>query len=216
MDPEHSKITQIALHVAGEYGFALAGGYAVSAHGMGNRLSSDVDLFTDWQRRGDFPRAVDAVVAAMESHGYSITVVVRNETFARLLLGDTTRLNDGPEKLELSVDWRAHQPVLLKIGPVLHPDDAVANKMCALFGRAQPRDFLDVDAAIQSGRYSRKRLLDLAAAADAGFDHTFFADALASLRQITDSAFDDYGIKAADLAAMRLRFDHWGAQLRVG
>jgi hypothetical protein len=53
VDSRHSKITQIALDVAAEYGFALAGGYAVSAHGMGNRLSGDVDLFTDRQRRAD-------------------------------------------------------------------------------------------------------------------------------------------------------------------
>jgi hypothetical protein len=33
------------------------------------------------------------------------------------------------------------------IGPVLHPDDAVANKMRALYGRAEARDFVDVDAA---------------------------------------------------------------------
>jgi hypothetical protein len=31
--------------------------------------------------------------------------------------------------------------------------------MSALFGRAEARDFLDIDAAIQSGRYSKERLL---------------------------------------------------------
>jgi hypothetical protein len=216
VDQHHRRITRIALQVSAEYGFALAGGYAVSAHGMGNRLSSDVDLFTDWQRRGDFPRAVDAVIGAMESHGYDVTEVVRSETFARLLLSDTSRAEDEPDKLELSADWRAHQPVLLSVGPVLHPDDAVANKMCALFGRAQPRDFLDVDAAIQSKRYTRERLLELAAGADAGFDRALFADALASLRSVTDTAFEEYGIDPADLAAMRLRFDSWRSDLRNG
>jgi hypothetical protein len=218
VDQRHSKITKIALEVAAEYGFALAGGYAVSAHGMGNRLSGDVDLFTDWQRRGDFPRAVDAVITAMESHRYDVTVVLRNETFARLLLGDTSlpEQEQEPEKLELSADWRSHQPVMLSFGPVLHPDDAVANKMCALFGRAQPRDFLDVDAAIQSGRYSRERLLELAAAADAGFDPALFAGAIASLHGITDTAFDEYGIAPTELAAMRLRFADWHSELRSG
>lgn len=40
------------------------------------------------------------------------------------------------EKVELSADWRAHDPVILNIGPVLDADDAIANKVCALFGRA--------------------------------------------------------------------------------
>ena len=83
MDPRHATITRIALSVAGEYGFALAGGYAISAHGMGNRPSGDVDLFPDWQRRADFPGAVDVVVRALEKHGYAVTVVIRTDTFAR-------------------------------------------------------------------------------------------------------------------------------------
>jgi hypothetical protein len=51
---------------------------------------------------------------------------------------------------------------------VAHADDAVAGKMCALFGRALPRDFLDVDAALMSGQYTREQLLELAAEADRG------------------------------------------------
>jgi hypothetical protein len=210
------RIAKIALGVAGGYGFALAGGYAVSAHGMGQRLSGDVDLFTDWQRRADFPCAVDAVVTALGSHGYRVTEVIRNETFARLLLaGEDSQPDQEPDKLELSADWRAHPPVLLSVGPVLHPDDAVANKMGALFGRAEARDFLDVDAAIQSGRYSRERLLELAAAADSGFDRAMFAQALGSLQNITDADFDMYGWTREELAGMRSRFADWRAVLRA-
>jgi hypothetical protein len=33
---------------------------------MGNRPSGDVDLFTSWQRRGEFPELTAAVVAALE------------------------------------------------------------------------------------------------------------------------------------------------------
>ena len=63
-------------------------------------------------------------------------------------------------KVELAVEWRAHDPVQLAVGPVLHSGDAAASKACALFGRALPRDFLDVGAAIMSGRYTRERLLE--------------------------------------------------------
>jgi len=62
------------------------------------------------------------------------------------------------------VFWQANAPMLLEIGPVLHPDDAVAGKMDALFNRWAPRDFLDVDAILGSGLYqSETRLLDSAA-----------------------------------------------------
>jgi hypothetical protein len=96
---------------------------------------------------------------------------------------------------------------------VLHPDDAVANKMCALFGRAEARDFLDVDAALQSGMYSKGRLLELAAASDPGFDRAIFAQALGSLRRITDADFDFYGPTPTTLSAMRERFAVWHDEL---
>jgi hypothetical protein len=67
MDLRHEKIAKVALAAGARYGLALAGGYAVSAHGRGARLSGDVDLFTSWQRREEFPALTAAVTAALES-----------------------------------------------------------------------------------------------------------------------------------------------------
>ena len=61
----------------------MAGGYGVSAHGMGNRPSGDVDLFTSWQHRGEFPELKAAVIAALESAGYKASVIMSAETFMR-------------------------------------------------------------------------------------------------------------------------------------
>lgn len=149
MEPQHERIAKIGLAAGARYGLALAGGYAVSAHGIGNRPSGDVDLFTSWQHRNEFPALTDAVVSALEAAGYSVSVVISAETFARLTVTDPA--SGSEEKVELSADWRAHEPVQLDIGPVLHADDAVGNKVCALFGRALPRDFLDVDSRSSLG-----------------------------------------------------------------
>jgi hypothetical protein len=211
MEPRHERIARIALAAGGRYGLALAGGYAVSAHGMGSRPSGDVDLFTSWQRRGEFPELAAAVIGALESAGYKASVIMSAETFRRLILTDPA--DGSEEKVELSVDWRAHEPVQLDVGPVLHADDAVANKVCALFGRALPRDFLDVDAAITSGRYIREQLLELAAEADRGFDRLLFADALGALTQITDTAFAEYRADPGSVADMRHRFAQWRREL---
>src|SRR3984957_9266275 len=136
MEPRHEQIARIALAAGARYGLALAGGYAVSAHGMGNRPKGDVAMFTSWQHRGEFPELTAAVVAALEVAGYKVSVIMSAETFTRLTL---TSPEGAEEKVELAVDWRAHDPVQLAVGPVLHSDDAVANKVCALFGRALPR-----------------------------------------------------------------------------
>lgn len=211
MEPRHERIARIALAAGARYGLALAGGYAVSAHGMGNRPSGDVDLFTSWQHRGEFSELAAAVITALEAAGYKVSVIMSAETFARLILADPE--GGAEEKVELSVDWRAHEPVHLAIGPVLHVDDAVANKVCALFGRALARDFLDVDAAVMSGRYTREQLLELAAEADHGFDRLLFADALGALTQITDAAFADYRTDPGTIADMRHRFAQWRREL---
>jgi hypothetical protein len=75
MEPRHERIARIALTAGARYGLALAGGYAVSAHGMGNRPSGDVDLFTSWQRREEFPELTAAVVA-LEVAGYKVSVIM--------------------------------------------------------------------------------------------------------------------------------------------
>jgi hypothetical protein len=217
MDPRHRQLAEIALRVAGNgYGLALAGGYAIRAHGMGNRPSGDVDLFTDWQRRADFPAVVDLVIEALTKSGFVVNVDARADTFARLLVIPRGEPDTEPQKMELAADWRAHPPVTLNIGPVLHPDDAVNNKMAALYGRALARDFLDIDAVLASGRYSGGQLLQLAETADSGFDRAMFADTLGALDQISDAAFAPYGVDAAAIQRLRQRFADWRKELTHG
>lgn len=88
---------------------------------------------------------------AYTHHGYTVEITQQFETFARLAVTDPAE-PEHPYKVELAANWRAQSPVQMGIGPVLHPDDVVAGKMSALFTRAEPRDFLDVDAAITSSR----------------------------------------------------------------
>jgi len=210
MEPRHEQIARIALAAGARYGLALAGGYAVAAHGMGNRpvamstclpAGSAAVSSPNWQPPS----------SPLEAAGYKVSVIMSAETFTRLTLASPEGSTE--EKVELAVDWRAHDPVQLAVGPVLHSDDAVANKVCALFGRALPRDFLDVDAAVMSGRYTREQLLELAAQADHGFDRLLFADALGALSQITDAAFAEYRSDPATIADMRHRFAQWRREL---
>lgn len=211
MEAFHERLAHVGLSVSADYGFALAGGYAVQAAGMLVRPSEDVDLFTAWDRRGDFDTAVAAVMAAYEADGLGVEIQTQFETFARLLVTD--RATGRRSKVEMAADWRANAPVRLAIGPVLHPDDAVANKMAALFGRAEPRDFVDIDSVLSSGRYDQERLLLLADTADPGFDRRMFPDALAVAATIEDARFMAYGVNGERLAALRERFADWRASI---
>jgi hypothetical protein len=142
MDPFHERLARLALEAAADFGFCLAGGYAVQAHGFVDRVSKDVDLFTTMAAAADFPAAQTAVLTALEADGLAVSVEREGATFARLAVCDPG--SGETSTLELGVDWRAFPPVQLAFGPVLHPVDAAANKLCALFGRAAVRDYIDI------------------------------------------------------------------------
>jgi hypothetical protein len=206
--PIHRRLAEIGLKVGGSYGFALGGGHAIAAHGILVRPSDDVDLFADWQRRADFPAAVDAIIVAYRAEGFQVETDLRNETFARLHITDP----DDPgrhHRVELIANWRAQPPVQMDIGPVLHPDDVMAGKVDALYNRAAARDFLDVDAAITGGRYTLDQLCELALEADAGFDRHFFGGMLGQIRRLDDEDFMTYGVTTDDVSGLRQRVQAW-------
>ena len=98
------------------------------------------------------------------------------------------------------------------LGPVLHRDDVAAGKTSALFGRAEVRDAIDINGLLDSG-YTTERLMELAAANDAGFDRPMFADALARVRRYTDRQFAAYGLDDRAAEAIRQRFADWKSRL---
>jgi hypothetical protein len=140
-------VTRIAL--ASVEGFALAGSGAIREHGVIDRPTEDVDLFTANADEDAFSVAIDHVTARLRSSGCEVELTRRAEHFARLhvVTAEGVQLD-----VDLGVDWRQDQPVRLAVGPVLSLDDAVGSKVGALYSRGEVRDYLDVDAIRSSGR----------------------------------------------------------------
>ncbi len=205
----HQSLARIGLDAGERYGFALAGGYAVQAAGFLKRPIEDIDLFTVWERRGDFETAAGAIVDAYRAAGLRVEAERRHDTFTRLTVSDGVQT----ATVDLGVDSRANEPVRISIGAVLHPDDAVANKMRALYERAHACDFIDIDAVLRSGRYDRSTLLQLASRSDITFDRSVFADALARAQLLGTDEFAPYGLVGEDLDGLRDRFAQWRAEL---
>lgn len=177
---------------------------------MTSRPSEDIDLFSS--ERGGPGEVEDDLVAGYRRHGYTVTVLRSTPDLVQLTIED----DQGYEcKVDLGVFWRAHLPVLLDIGPVLHPDDAVGGKMDALYNRWAPRDFLDVDAILQSGRYTRADLLIILAEHNPGYDRSAFAESLSYLHRVPDRDFAAYGVDPLLIGAMRTRFADWERDLRA-
>ena len=90
MDSLHERLARLALSAAGDYGFCLAGGYAVQAHGFLDRPSEDVDLFTTSAAEEQFPEALATVIAAYKGDGLDVSTTAEGPGFARLQVTDPT------------------------------------------------------------------------------------------------------------------------------
>ncbi|MGV9766374.1 hypothetical protein [Micromonospora tulbaghiae] len=69
-DPFQYDVARIALTAAVGHGFALAGGQALVVHGVVNRPTEDVGLFTDID--GGVTAAAELVHAALRDAGYQV------------------------------------------------------------------------------------------------------------------------------------------------
>ena len=200
------QLIACALEVLADAGFALAGSGAIREHGMTQRPTNDIDLFTVMQASTRFPHAVDSLIEHLTANNYDVTVERVSPSFAQL---SVTPPHGAPLSVDLAIDWRAHTPVRLSVGPVLDIEDAVGNTLSALSSRSYPRDYLDVDAIRATGTISDSRLIELLQERNAGFDVGFFTECLRGAHSITLTQVSAYGITASQLHAIQRRFSSW-------
>lgn len=206
------QITAIALHTIEGAGFALAGSGAIREHGIIDRPTEDIDLFTSSLDERSFADAVDALSDELTGRGYTVQVDPqrRSPQFARLQVGFAS---GDTVQIDLAMDWRESPAVQLEVGPVLELEDAVQGKLSALYTRAEPRDFLDVDAIRRSGRYTDAQLLAGAEQRDPGFTRDMFATQLRLATRIDVREVAKYGVDAAEWQQIAARVTGWGEQL---
>ncbi|TIH36188.1 hypothetical protein D4765_10150 [Subtercola vilae] len=205
-------VTRAALTALEGTQFALAGSGAIREHGLTDRPTQDVDLFTSDVDATRFSTAVDTVINELRLTGLQVDERRRVESFAQLLV--TT--SDGRfVEIDMGVDSREGDPVTLSVGAVLSLDDAVGNKVSALYSRAEDRDYLDVDAIRMSGKFTDAQLVDAAGERDAGFGIPMFITQLERAQRLTPERVADYGVQPAQLAAIKERFATWTAELRA-
>ncbi len=188
----------------------MAGSGAIREHGLIERPTEDVDLFTVRLDVAEFSVAVDQVIEQLQKSGFTVDQTRRAPLFARLhvVTGDGRQLD-----VDLGVDWRQDEPVRLDVGPVLSLVDAVGNKISALYSRSEPRDYLDVDAIRRSGRFTDEQLVTDAAHRDPGFEVGMFAAQLASVRRLTARDVRAYGVTADELEGVKTRCLQWADAL---
>jgi len=119
----------------------LAGGAALHIDPNSKRYSNDLDYFQDSEAR--VARAFAEDQAALRSAGCSIRVLLQQPGFVSAVVAKAKQTT----KVDWAHDtaWRFLPPLRSAIaGYQLHPIDLAINKLLALAGRNEPRDFFDV------------------------------------------------------------------------
>ena len=214
------EVATIALRVAARYGFALAGGNALMAHGVIDRPTEDVDLFSD-QETG-VAAAADAVEAALRAAGFAADrqngVDDLGDIFEGIGEGLAEWMITSPDgrqtMLQMAYFDRVRGPVTMDVGPVLDIEDLAGWKTVALVTRVEPRDYIDIAAALD--HYTIGQLIGLARQRDPGLEDRDFTDAGRQLDRMPDGLFARYGLAPADVAALRKRFADWPRRIAPG
>jgi hypothetical protein len=207
------EVATIALRAAARHGFALAGGNALIAHGVINRPTDDVDLFSD--QESGVAVAADAVESALREAGFLAERLDHRGEFEDIFEGAgeglaewvVTAPSGQQTMLQMAYFDRTRGPVTMDVGPVLDLDDLAGWKLVALLNRAEPRDYVDTAAALEL--YTVDQLVSFAKRLDPGLEDQDFADAARRLDQMPDQLFTVYKLSQQDITRLRERFAGW-------
>jgi hypothetical protein len=207
VDLFHERLARIAFGAGEQLGLVLAGGYAISAHGLTSRPSRDLDFATSSELSLDL--VTERLAAVYRAAGFVVQTIETAPTMSRIEVRDD-RLTCEVDLLKVGMS----PPVLLGIGPVLARDDAVGLKVGAMFDRGTHRDFIDVHAAHVRGGYSLRQLERLGAAHLPDFALDELVDRLDSIGALSDGRFSDYGISDDEVADIRRWASVWADDVR--
>jgi Nucleotidyl transferase AbiEii toxin, Type IV TA system len=207
LDGDHKALVQAVLPVCSRYRLAVAGGYAVKAHGLVERPSEDIDFAT--ATAAPIEEIVAALGAAYRAAGFTVQILDAEGRKGHLLvtfpLGGTYRVDVLKEPLNYPAVW-------MEFGPVIALKDAVALKMGALHDRALPRDVLDAYGA--SSHFTRAELIAACRAAlDEDFSLEMLRDQLAFASAYPDEAFARYGAQPELIAEVRAWALNWSTEI---
>jgi predicted nucleotidyltransferase component of viral defense system len=183
LTPLQQSFLRVFAQLPDQSQFYLTGGTALAEYYLGHRLSYDLDFFT----------GVDGLVhpvsfqleKLIKQHGIGVQVMRRFATYVEFLVvyGEETL------KIDLALDspFRFEPPVLCPPGIQINNfTDICTDKLLAYYGRAEPRDAVDLYCILQTE--SADHLFVKAKQKDPGFDAYWFAIALNRCLNFPDEA----------------------------
>ena len=161
--------------------FYLTGGTALAEFYLGHRKSYDLDLFTP--EAGLILPFSGIVADELKRDGLHVTVIRRFSSFVEFEVGD----EHENTKIQLAYDspFRFEEPVDSELGIKINDyKDIIVDKFLAFFGRAEPRDAVDLFFILKEETI--EDLAELASKKDPGFDLYWLAVALRKVKDFPD------------------------------
>lgn len=162
--------------------FYLTGGTALARFYFQHRDSEDLDLFTNDQHQ-DFSQVLRMVSGILHSLDLQILSQVATETFIRYMITD-------PAGTALKVDLVKDVPVhfgdpIIKSGiRVDSLENIGSNKVLAIFGRTDAKDFIDLYWILHHTALTFDDLFAKACEKDTGLSELYLAYALQNIDKI--------------------------------
>ncbi len=154
--------------------FFLTGGTALSAFYLGHRESQDLDFFSlqpfdTLALRTTMQEIADKTTSVMTMH-------VRSQTFNEIFL------ENKKEGWMQKIDIVQEQPK--RFGKITHIDNIAVdsliniatNKILTIFGRLEPKDYIDLFAIFTQTSLKFNKMFELAKQKDSGLSEFYFAN----------------------------------------
>jgi Nucleotidyl transferase AbiEii toxin, Type IV TA system len=203
LTPLQEQVASIIAGLAEAENFALAGGAALIARGDVRRQTRDLDFFG--LTPADVDRLVPAVDRALQEAGLVVRHVQVSAGFARLIVES----RDDSTELDLGADARLFPAEPAHPAPTLSGEELAVDKVLAVFGRAEARDFVDL-AAVEA-RYGLDRLFELAAQKDHGFTPEMFAEMAGRFTRLRP---DEFGLDPEQYEQLDRKVGEWQKRAR--
>jgi hypothetical protein len=193
LSPLQREVARIVALLPEGEGFALAGGAALIARGIVDRGTRDLDFFSTVP--DDVDRVLPVLEAALVDAGLEVERRQVAPGFARLIV----RRGTDRTEVDLGSDARLLPAEDTPDGVLLASEELAIDKVLALFGRAEARDFVDVFALERT--FALDGILQLAAQKDPGFDRNVLREMLGRFRRLPRDEFELGDRAFADLGA---------------
>ncbi len=203
LTPLQEQVASIIASLVEAENFALAGGAALIARGDVQRQTRDLDFF------GLTPDAVDRLVPAVEralqEAGLVVHHVQESSGFARLIVES----RDDSTELDLGADARLFPAEPARPAPMLSGMELAVDKVLAIFGRAEARDFVNsprsrlTKASVDSSSWPRRR--------HRGFTPEMFAEMAGRFSRLRR---DEFGLDSAQYEQLERTVLEWQERAR--